>query len=378
MIANILIFIALAYFIFTSVLIFTWLRMKVGVNDFSNRPVHKLSVIIPVRNEEENIKLLLNDLKNQTYPAELFEVLVVDDSSRDQTASIVQNFIHENSLGWKLISQTNFSVASPKKRAIQLAINECLGNIIITTDGDCNVGENWLQIIAQVFNNQNVKLVSSPVTFWKEENLFQQLQTIEFGSLVASGACSIAMGFPSMCNGANLAYRKETFFAVGGFTGNDELASGDDEFLMHKIAEKYPNGVQFLKDKEVIVRTKAQANWNNFYAQRKRWASKWSHYQIVSPKILAIFIFLSNFSVLASAVLVLFQTITFNEFLKIISIKFSVEFIFLSLVCSFLGHSSKIILIPFTQIIYPFYVTFFGLLAQGKDKKYEWKGRLLK
>ncbi len=378
MIANILILTALTYFIFTCVLIIIWLRLKVNTETFARKPLHKISVIIPVRNEEENIAQLLNDLKNQTFPAELFEVLVVDDSSSDKTASIVQDFIHENTLRWKLISQTDFSVASPKKRAIQLAIDKCSGDIIITTDGDCSLGKYWLQKIEQVFDNQDIILVSSPVTFWAEGNLFQKLQTIEFGSLVASGACSIAMGFPSMCNGANLAYRKEAFFEVEGFSGNDELASGDDEFLMHKIAQKHPNGIHFLQDKDVIVRTKAQNNWNKFYAQRKRWASKWSHYQIISPKILAIFIFLSNFSILVSAVLAFSQTIDFNEFLTIISLKFSSEFIFLSLVCNFLGHSSKIILIPFTQIIYPFYVTFFGLLAQGKNKKYEWKGRLLK
>jgi cellulose synthase/poly-beta-1,6-N-acetylglucosamine synthase-like glycosyltransferase len=378
MIANILILIALGYFLFTCVLIIAWLQIKVNTNNLERKPLHKITVIIPVRNEEENIKELLNDLRNQTYPIDLFEVLVVDDSSTDKTTSIVQDFIHENTLHWKLLSQTNFSVASPKKRAIQLAIAEATGNIIITTDGDCSVGKNWLKKIEQVFGNQETKLVSSSVTFWKEENLFQQLQTIEFGSLVASGACSMALGFPSMCNGANLAYRKEAFFEVGGFSGNDELASGDDEFLMHKIAEKYPNGVQFLKDKEVIVRTQAQTDWGKFYAQRKRWASKWSHYQIISPKILAIFVFLSNFSILVSTGLLLFQTITYKDFLLILSFKFSAEFIFLGLVCNFLGHTSKIILIPFTQIIYPFYVTFFGLLAQRKTQKYEWKGRRLK
>ena len=180
-----------------------------------------------------------------------------------------------------------------------------------------------------------------------------------------------------MCNGANLTYLKSVFYEVNGFSGNEGLASGDDEFLMHKIAAKYPDKVRFLKSQDTIVETKAHTSCRSFYNQRKRWASKWKHYSNWQTTALAVFVFFANVVVPLSFCFWIFDFISVKSLVLVLSLKFLAEFIFLSLVISFLRKKSLIWMIPFVQIVYPLYVVFFGLVAQ-KQGEYVWKGRKLK
>jgi cellulose synthase/poly-beta-1,6-N-acetylglucosamine synthase-like glycosyltransferase len=377
-----LIIISSLYFLFNLALTIFWLRVPV-YSKKNKVPKTKISVIIPVRNEADNIKNLLNDLEKQTYPKYLFEVIVADDSSTDDTLKIVKDFKGKTSI--RLIINELGNVernSSPKKRAIDSSIQLAQGELITTTDGDCRVKPEWLETIVNFYLETDSYLISAPVTFettnyqlWAEK-LWYIFQTIEFASLVGSGACAMSIQQPNMCSGANLTYRKDVFFEVNGFVGNEDLASGDDEFLMHKVAKQYPPKVQFLKSQKAIVETQIQPTIKAFYQQRKRWASKWKHYEKKSISVLAIFIFLANFSILLSVFSFYFDWIQLKQLLMVIFFKFSAEFIFLALILRFLNHFRLILYIPFVQIIYPFYVIFFGLIAQGKG--YEWKGRELK
>jgi cellulose synthase/poly-beta-1,6-N-acetylglucosamine synthase-like glycosyltransferase len=326
----------------------------------------KLTIIIPVRNEEDNILNLLQDIDNQDYPKQNIEVIIANDGSTDQTENIVLEFQEKASFSLRLLNILNENENSPKKKAIQKSIEISSGELIITTDGDCRVSEKWLSSIEKCYKENEAKLVSSPVTFLDEQSFWNTAQIIEFASLIGSGACAMHLQKPNLCNGANIAYTREIFEKVGGFAGNEHLASGDDEFLMHKIAKLYPENVVFNADKDAIVLTKSQPNLAHFFQQRKRWASKWKYYQDWKISALAIFIFIVNLDVLWS----IFTLNYLHLFLK-----FSTEFIFLSLLISFLGHKNKIKFIPILQACYPFYVVFFGLIAQGKG--YVWKGRKL-
>ncbi len=347
-----------------------------------------LSVIIPVRNEAKNILFLLQDLEKQTYPKELFEVIIADDDSTDETLKIVQEFKKKTAINL-IINQLppKINNTSPKKRAIDSSIQLAKGELITTTDGDCRVGEKWLETIADFQAKTEAYLVSGAVTFGSSASLrhqktffgifFEKIQIIEFSSLIGTGACSIFVRKPNMCNGANLTYLKSVFHEVGGFAGNENLASGDDEFLMHKVATKFPEKIQFLKSPEVIVETQAHDSWRSFYNQRKRWASKWKHYDNWQTMALAVFVFSANFILLLAFSCWLLEFISLMDLGLIIFTKFSAEFVFLSLIVSFLRKKYLIWLIPFVQIIYPLYVVFFGLVAQ-KQGEYIWKGRKLK
>ena len=365
--------VSLLYALFTITLWVTWLRMPAFEAE-SNQPDGPfITVIIPVRNEADNIANLLNDLSEQTYAR--FEVIVADDSSTDDTLRIVTEYAGKAPFALRPLPLTDQRTASPKKRAITQSIALATGNLIVTTDGDCRVGPRWLASLAAFYQQTGAKLISAPVTFTAERSVFDSLQTVEFSSLIGTGACTLTLGYPTMCNGANLCYEKRVFAEVGGFAGVDHLASGDDEFLMHKIAARYPDGVQFLKSADVIVRTQAHQSWGAFYNQRKRWASKWKAYESYLPSLLAVFVFLSNAAPIIALAGWLSGFLNGSMTLLVIGLKAVPEFLFLRQVLVFLQKKSSVGVIPLTQLVYPLYVLFFGLVAQGKG--YKWKGRNL-
>ncbi len=185
----------------------------------------------------------------------------------------------------------------------------------------------------------------------------------------------MALGRPTLCNGANLCYEKAVFGEVGGFAGNHHLASGDDEFLMHKVAARFPGEVRFLKSEDALVRTAAHESLRAFYRQRRRWASKWRHYRDWRVSALAVTVFGLNLTPLLGLVAWATGGISGTVFLLSLALKFSAEARFLADVLVFLNHPRARRWVPFTQLVYPFYVTFFGLAAQGKG--YWWKGRKL-
>jgi len=364
-----------SYAVFTFALTFLWSRIRKPAAAESIPDDLFITVIIPVRNEAENIVALLEDLDRQTLAVTHFEVLVMDDSSTDNTAAIVRAFAENSKAKIKLIPLPDERTSAPKKRAIETAIAQAQGKLIVTTDGDCRAQAGWLYAIASCYMYTHAKLISSPVTFTAETSLTDHLQTVEFASLIGSGAASMSAGYPSMCNGANLAYEKETFLEVNGYDGVRHIASGDDEFLMHKIAARHPGSVHFLRHRDAIIRTAPHRNWASFYRQRKRWASKWKHYQSKTPLVLAVYIFASNFSLLLAGGLALAGTISPSTFMGMLALKCVPEWFFLGLVISFLQKSRSLVFIPVTQVFYPLYVCFFGLAAQ--NGQYEWKGRKL-
>ncbi|MEZ0607950.1 glycosyltransferase [Fibrella sp. WM1] len=334
-----------------------------------------LTVVIPVRNEADNLPALLADLSQQTYPH--FEVIVADDASTDTTATLAQTFSQTAPYRLTVLALADDpTVASPKKRAIAQSIERATGTFIVTTDGDCRVGPRWLETMARFQARSGARLVSGPVTFTTDRSVFGSLQTVEFASLIGAGAATMAHARPTMCNGANLCYQKAVFRDVGGFAGIDQVASGDDELLMHKISAQYPGGVRFLKDPNAIVETAAHGSLTAFYRQRKRWAGKWRTYSSLFPTLLAVFVFLCNLTPLLVAAGWELGLVPAGTALAIILLKIVPEWFFLGSVLLFLRKRFALWWIPATQLIYPFYVVFFGIAAQQPGVI--WKGRRLR
>lgn len=378
---TILLIISVLYALFTLALALTWWRIPAQTPthrqsarpDAPSKVLPRITVVIPVRNEAANLPALLADLNRQTYTN--FEVIVADDASADDTLMIARTFATQSHFLFTVLPLPDTRTASPKKRAITESIRIATGDLILTTDGDCRVGPGWVAAFADFYARHQPKMMTGPVTFTNADTVFSALQTVEFASLIGSGACTLAWGRPTMCNGANLCYEKRVFAEVGGFVGVDHLASGDDELLMHKIAEEYPNGVRFLKNRAAIVETDAHRSLQSFYNQRKRWASKWRTYRSWQPSALAVFVFLSN----AAPVLALAGWrvgwwgggVPF----AVVALKVLPEVLFLGGILVFLQKKWAVPWILPTAVVYPFYVIFFGMVAQRKG--YHWKGRNL-
>jgi cellulose synthase/poly-beta-1,6-N-acetylglucosamine synthase-like glycosyltransferase len=361
----------LLYVIMNAVMIYVWLNEKEIKNEKINSDL-TFSIIIPIRNEAQNIIDLLISLENQTYPKPKFEVIIADDSSTDNSIELIQEFQKTSQLSLVINrlseKKRNFS---PKKRAISSSILLANNEIILTTDGDCVVKPNWILSYANFYQNQNIQFAFGSVTFFnKLKSFFEKIQILEFASLAGAAATSLIMNKPNMCSGANMSYRKIAFFEVDGYQGNEHLASGDDEFLMHKMAKNFPNQLAYLKNKDAIVETNALPKLKDFVNQRKRWSSKWKSYDNWQISALAIFIFGVNLSVLLIPFLIQSPMCYY-----LLMAKFLSESLFIYLIIRFLDKKYTLFYLPFLQLIYPFYVCFFGLLAQKKG--FVWKDRNL-
>lgn len=345
-------------------------RPKLDLIDFKT----KVTVLIAARNEEEKIALTINDILAQDYPKHLTEIIIVDDHSTDRTAEIIRSYAPQ---GVRLLQlNEDKPLNSYKKKAIAEAIGLSTGELMVATDADCRMGPKWLSSIVNYYETRQPVMISSPVTYFEETTLFENLQTLEFSYLVAMGASFIGNHKASTCNGANFAYRKDVFYEVGGFKGIDELASGDDELLLQKVAEKYADKIAFLKLREAIVYTHAKVNLKGFLNQRRRWASKSTKYKDKKIVALAVGIWLFNVLILANAALAFFDVRFFHLFLIQFGLKFIFEAIFLLPVTAFFRRKKLMWLLILLSPVHIIYFVYVGLM--GNTRKYVWKGRTVR
>ena len=372
------IIIALGY----SLLLTYYRKWFLQVKQFTSTEKHQaitfFSIVIPARNEEDNIKKCLQSIINQKYPNHLFEVIVIDDHSTDNTSNVVASFqaknenIHllklEDDLKGKIIN-------AYKKKAIELAIEKAKGNWIITTDADCLLQENWLKLYDDFICSNDVVFVAAPVMFTRPKTILSLFQFIDFMALQATTAAAVAAGFHSMCNGANLAYNKSVFLEVGGFRGIDNIASGDDMLLMNKIKNKYPSKIGYLFHRNAIAITEPMPTWKAFYNQRIRWASKADSYKDKTLLPTLILIYLFNLSIIIWFVASIFNVTLWLFAVALLTIKIMVEWRFLKVGFQFFG---KVNLTHFVllQPLHILYIIIAGWL--GKFGSYSWKERKVK
>lgn len=355
---------------------YAWKELPVSDAPAPYIPDVRISVIIPVRNEAANIRQLLQDLESQHYPMELLEVLVVDDHSEDKTVELVHEYQGVSTMTVRLLELKHYPAMQLKKAAVQKGVEMAQGELLVFTDGDCRVGKEWLRQYAYIYRMQQPYFISGPVSFHNTDTAFERMQLVEFASLIGIGGASIGMGEPNMCNGANLAYRKDVFGSVAGFSGNEGIASGDDEFLLHKIHQQYPGKVAFLKNPKAIVYTSAHKTLISFVHQRIRWASKWKSYQSLQVQLVALCVFLVNFLLFLAIPLVLAGSLPLWIFIGAYVAKFAVDFIFLNRVLGFLGKRGYLWYMLPLQLVYIPYVVFTGTC--GLLGRYRWKGRIIR
>ena len=208
---NIILVITAFYLVFIAAFTLGLYNLKERFYNLNKINNVKVSVLIAARNEEKNIEDLLQSLYNQTFPKELFEVIIVDDHSEDYTKIVIENFVKENKdINIKLLEANN----TGKKYAISQALHKAENELIIVTDADCTLNYTWIENIVAFYQNKRCKMILAPVLLSPAETFFEKIQVLEHLSLMGSTAGSAAIGFPVMCNGANMAYEREAALEV--------------------------------------------------------------------------------------------------------------------------------------------------------------------
>lgn len=369
----------LAYCVLILVYRHWFLKMPAYEVTAGQQPVTRFSVIIPARDEAENVTSCLGSVLAQSYPEELFEVIFINDHSTDETESMVKALQqrHSNLVLINLAEELKGTeLNSYKKKAIELAIGRSRGDWIVATDADCMVPQNWLATLDARITGSKAVFVAAPVMFTGDDSFLAVFQQLDFLSLQGITAASVSAGYHTMCNGANIAYSKEAFHAVNGFRGIDQLASGDDMLLMHKFREQFPGGIQYLFSTGAIVRTAPMGNWKDFLNQRIRWASKADKYNDRSIFWVLLLVYLLNLALLALLIVSPFVRDGFMNWLLLVIAKTLVELSFLMPVARFYGAARLLVWFPLMQPFHIVYTVMAGWL--GKFGTYHWKGRKVK
>jgi len=368
----IVIFIILNYLILITS--FSWGFDKVPLFKENNSTQFKrFSIVIALRNEENNLATLLHSLVQLNYHPANFEVILVDDQSTDNSKKLIEDFSKNHSnFNWSYFYNETKS-ASPKKEALKRGIENARFDWVLTTDADCVVPKNWLYSFNNFLQKNKSVMVAAPVLFRSRNSFLERFQMIDFLSLIGSTIGSFGLKKPIMANGANMCFSKQAFKRVNGYYGNENLASGDDIFLLEKMVSTYKNKVHYLKTIEALVITQAQKTIKNLIQQRIRWASKATKYQNKFTKYVGLVVFLMNFILCVLLIVSLLHLVSFQYFIIVFLAKFIVDLVLISKTEKFFKTRLSFLNVFLSAIIVPFFTILVGLLSFRK--RYEWKGR---
>ncbi|MCX6245019.1 MAG: glycosyltransferase [Bacteroidetes bacterium] len=363
------------YFIVIILILSGIVRLK-QYKKTGNNPLSKISIIIPARNEEENIGNCLMDLFHQNYPHDQLEVVVVNDASTDRTEEMVNEFVTLHP-GFHLKLIRNVPVGNDqafKKHSIHAGITASSGNLIVTTDADTRSGPGWISSLAGFYEQYHPKMILGTVAFLEEKSFFERLQSLEFAGMIAATAGSCTMGFPLMCNGANLAFERSAYQNILNARDDFRFPSGDDQFLMMKIVKEHgAASVRFLLSEESIVFTKAKKTLAEFFSQRIRWVSKNRGYSDHKVSAVAIITYLFNLLSLVGLITGVFNRKVLLYALILLGIKMVLELPAVFRILLLTRRPGLLFLYPLTQLLNLFYVSVVGIL--GNVIPYKWKGR---
>jgi len=355
--------ITILYFILVSVFIIGW-KCTPDFEPNGNESVNiKISIVIPCKNEETHLRKLLSNLAQQSY--QNFELILVNDHSTDRTRMIIEQ-IQTTFSKMQLVDAIGFGKKNALKEGIQLAT----GNLIVTTDADCVPSYHWLESIV-CFQYQNPSdLIICPVKLSKSSTFFSRLQTLEFASLVASGAGAAGACMPILCNGANLVFTRKAWL-----TSQDDLheeeQSGDDIFLLQSI-KKQGGVIRFLKSESAMVVAESADTFAGFLKQRRRWASKspaYTDFQLILTTCIVFTISLLPFLLIGSS---FYESQLWYVLLLVFTFKYLLDSLFLHSVRIFF-HLQHVWIDSFLlSLIYPFYIVLVGLSALVSKPK-NWK-----
>lgn len=327
-----------------------------------------VSILIPVRNEAAHITRLLQSLKQQQYPQHLIQIIVIDDNSTDNSRALVQQFA-----GVELVVLDDSITFSHKKKAIEAGMQVARGEWIVTTDGDCYMEKNWLSSIMAFQQKTQAAYIAAPVVIDAGAPLVQRFQQMDFAVLQGVTGVSVNERLHALSNGANQAYSKAIFQEVGGYSGVDHTASGDDLFLLQKINQHNPQAVGYLCGADAIVSTAPVTSWRAFFQQRIRWASKARYYKEGKIWLVMLSVYLLNLSFPVLLIAGIFHYYLLLAALTLWFLKTSIEWPFVNRVFRFFR-------LPFSfwgffvfQPLHMLYTVISGFL--GLVKEYEWKGR---
>lgn len=357
------IFVAL-YFILILSFFIGWIRKASYCPDGIPAAI-RVSILIPCKNEAENIPELAKLLNNQVYPRELLEIIWINDHSDDGTTEILSGLVQNHD---------NMHLVNPdrhlrgKKAALQAGMKRASGQLILLTDADSRPGLRWVLTLAKFFEDTGSDLILGPVVLDPAPGWFGQIQKLEYLSLVAASIGAAGLGHPVMAQGPNIGVRATDYMTIVKDLDN-RYASGDDVFLLQAMKKMRGKKIRYVLNPDAIVRSKPAKSLSGFFRQRQRWASKSTGYRDPAMILTTVVVFLANLDILIALLAALAGWSAWLLPIILLSIKSIADLILLIPVSKYFRCSNLLIWFLPLQVIYPFYIVLAaGLSIGGKVK----------
>jgi len=379
-----MLFLILAYTLFALLVIRGLARLPLR----RERDNLTVSVIIAAHNETERIGPLLECLRQMDYPADRWDVVIVDDRSTDATGDIVMAATNTMpNLRLVRVLETPPDT-SPKKYALSRGIQSSRGEIIVTTDADCRPGPKWLRNIVGAFRDDiGMVLGFSPLvpdipavlkvseksekSDAEEPGFLEGFQWLD--SLSLAVVCAGAAGWrqPITASGRNFAYRRKVYDQVGGFGADLQVASGDDDLLLHRMAGRTTWRVAWAHGPEAAVPSRPETSWVDLFNARVRHVSKLLKYPI-EVQAIAVLLAVVNLAT-AFALLGLITGLAGKSAILLIGGKLLLDYGMLVAGTRKLGEWAGLLWFPVVFVVHPWYMLAVGVL--GLRQRYTWKNR---
>jgi biofilm PGA synthesis N-glycosyltransferase PgaC len=329
----------------------------------------KISVIIPFRNEELHLPIIIQDLMNQNTVAINWEVLLVNDHSSDRSLEVLASF--QLPAYFKMIH----SKGQGKKYAVLQGAEHATGEILLFSDADCRLPKNWVKASLSAFSDDDI-LIIQPVIMRKTSSFLSRFQRMESLALLSINAHRADQGkAPPLISGANYGVSKKRFFELRPYSANINQLSGDDMYLLQAFQANYPGEIRLNYAKEVLITTEPAPTLHHLFKQKVRWASKMKGFKGGNAVFLGLIVMALLFSFLALLVIAL---ITRNSYawiawIVLILMKTTIDY----LIIQRMAHKFKLFYsatqVLLFQPLYMVYVPVISILSFIYKPK--WKGR---
>ncbi len=261
-----------------------WLDLKKNRKLKPNLHSHRLSIIIPFKNEAQNLPRLIHSINESYLPGN--QIIFINDHSHDNGEEIIRD-------------QANFPFEilkvpegfSGKKSALHAGINQAKNAFVLSLDADIVLPSSYFESLRKM---EWADLNILPVGM-NAETPFQKWAALEFDFLQHLGQGLAGAGKPELCNGANLLFSKRAYQESASIRQDWEIPSGDDVFLLNAM-KHLGKSIKSNANEKLRVETPAPKNWEELLSQRNRWIQKMKGRLSRSQWISGGFLLLSQFS----------------------------------------------------------------------------------
>jgi len=218
----------------------------------------RISVIVPAYNAGKTIGQALSAITNQSYPAELYEIIVVDDGSTDDTVEEIKKF------PVKYIWQKNSGPATARNRGV----SDATGEIILFTDSDCVPNIEWIREMTKPFEDPKVMAVKGAYRT-NQKSIVARFSQIEFEERFEMLKKSESI---DMVDTYSAGFRKGIFLKMGGFDTSFPVANNEDTELSYRMSRL---GLKMVFNPDAIVYHLNHPDSVKRYARLKFWRGYW-------------------------------------------------------------------------------------------------------